>query len=46
MRVLLVGGAGNVGKLITPYLKLRHTVPMVLVIPRSRKWPVHNQWDM
>lgn len=26
MRVLLVGGAGNVGKLITPYLKLRHTV--------------------
>ncbi|MCR6671537.1 NAD(P)-dependent oxidoreductase [Devosia ginsengisoli] len=26
MRVLLVGGAGHVGKLITPYLKARHTI--------------------
>ncbi len=26
MRVLLVGGAGHVGKLITPYLKAKHTI--------------------
>ena len=33
MRLLLVGGAGHVGQLITPYLKPHHTLKVLDLLP-------------
>jgi nucleoside-diphosphate-sugar epimerase len=35
MKLLLVGGAGHVGQLITPYLKARHTLRVLDLAPPS-----------